>query len=68
MDKLKLKHRPTFLYSYVKPALDEGFIEMTLPEKPNDPNQKYTLTQTGKLLQEKIKNSGSAHANKKNKK
>ena len=40
MQFLKLKHRPTFLYDYLKPALEQGFIEMTLPNKPNSSLQK----------------------------
>lgn len=55
MDKLDLKHRPTFLYSYLQPALESQLIEMTIPEKPNDPNQKYRLTKKGKALQLQLK-------------
>lgn len=29
-----IKHRPTFLYNYLQPALDMGLIEMTIPDKP----------------------------------
>jgi len=47
MEKLKIKHRPTFLYNYLKPALELGLIEMTMPNKPNSPNQKYRLTVLG---------------------
>ena len=41
MDKLGLKHRPTFLYSYLHPALELGLIERTVPDKPNSRLQKY---------------------------
>jgi predicted HTH transcriptional regulator len=50
MKFLELKHRPTFLYNYLKPALEQGFIEMTLPDKPNSSLQKYRLTILGKQL------------------
>ena len=48
MEKLNLKHRPTFLYSYIQPALEQGFIEMTIPDKPKSSKQKYRLTEKGK--------------------
>ena len=50
MHLLELKHRPTFLYDYLKSALEQGFIEMTIPDKPNSSLQKYRLTNKGKEL------------------
>ena len=41
MERLELSHRPTFRKNYLRPALDNGFIEMTVPDKPNSRNQKY---------------------------
>jgi Fic family protein len=41
MELLKLKHRQTFRKNYLRPALDSGLIEMTLPQTPNARNQKY---------------------------
>ena len=41
MERLSLKHRPTFRNNYLKPALAKGLIEMTVPDKPNSKNQKY---------------------------
>ena len=41
MDRLGLSHRPTFRTNYLNPALDQGLIEMTIPEKPSSRNQKY---------------------------
>lgn len=38
---LGLKHRPTFRDNYLLPALKLGFIEMTIPDKPNSSKQKY---------------------------
>ena len=35
MDKLGLKHRPTFLYAYLHPAIEAGLVELTIPDKPN---------------------------------
>jgi hypothetical protein len=51
---LELKHRPTFLYDYLKPSLEQGFVEMTIPDKPNSRLQKYRLTIFGKQLKEKL--------------
>ncbi len=44
MTKLGLTHRPTFLYSYLQPALADGLIEMTRPDAPRARNQKYRKT------------------------
>lgn len=44
MKKLGLSHRPTFRKNYLKPALEQGVIEMTIPDKPNSPRQKYRRT------------------------
>lgn len=41
MKKLGLKHRPTFLYNYVHPAIEAGLVELTIPDKPNSRLQKY---------------------------
>ncbi len=41
MKLLDLKHRPTFRNNYLLPAIDAGFVEMTIPEKPNSSKQKY---------------------------
>jgi Fic family protein len=50
---LGLQDRKSFRERYLKPALAEGLIEMTIPEKPNSRLQKYRLTGKGqKWLQE----------------
>ncbi len=41
MNRMGLSHRPSFRNKYLHPALEGGFIEMTIPDKPNSPNQKY---------------------------
>ncbi len=45
---LALKHEDHFREAYLRPALDEGFIEMTIPDKPRSRLQKYRLTSKGK--------------------
>jgi len=42
-DMLGLKHRQTFRENYLHPALKQGVIEQTIPEKPNSRLQKYRL-------------------------
>jgi predicted transcriptional regulator len=54
MKYLKLRHRPTFLYTYIQPALRLGLIEMTIPDKPNSRLQKYRLTEKGIEFKNKI--------------
>ena len=44
---LELRDRKSFRQSYIKPALEGLFIEMTIPEKPNSRMQKYRLTLKG---------------------
>lgn len=41
MKLLGLKHRPTFRDNDLLLALYLGYIEMTVPDKPNSSNQKY---------------------------
>jgi hypothetical protein len=41
--QLNLNQRPTFLYEYIKPALENNLIEMTHPDKPTSPRQKYRV-------------------------
>ncbi|WP_340680080.1 Fic family protein [Paraglaciecola sp.] len=40
---LKLKDRKSFRERYLKPALEAELIEMTIPDKPNSPLQRYQL-------------------------
>ena len=41
MERLGLKHRPTFRDNYLLPAMKIGLIEMTIPDKPNSSKQRY---------------------------
>jgi predicted HTH transcriptional regulator len=43
MQQLGLAHRPTFIQTYLQPALQAGLIEMTQPDSPKSPTQKYRL-------------------------
>lgn len=55
MKLVQINHRQTFLYNYLRPAIEVGLLEFTIPEKPNSPKQKYRLTNKGKALQIKLK-------------
>lgn len=48
--KLGLHDRFHFRETYLRPALDAQFIEMTIPDKPNSRYQKYRLTEKGKQM------------------
>jgi len=45
---LGLLDRKSFRMRYLKPALAEGLIEMTIPDKPNSRLQQYRLTDKGR--------------------
>lgn len=50
MSCVGLNHRPTFMYDYLRPAMDEGFVEMTQPDSPKSPTQKYRITRRGAVV------------------
>jgi hypothetical protein len=45
---LGLRHEDYFREAYLVPALNEGLIEMTIPDKPTSRLQKYRLTDKGR--------------------
>jgi len=47
---LGLKAEKNFRLLYIRPALDLGVIEMTIPDKPTTSKQKYRLTDQGKYF------------------
>lgn len=51
---LQLKDRESFRKLYIVEALEQGVIEMTKPDKPTSPEQKYRLTAKGKQLQKQL--------------
>lgn len=50
MEVLALKDRVNFRQAYLEPALEQKFIEMTQPDSPRSPTQKYRLTQLGRQV------------------
>ena len=47
---LQLTHRPHFIASYLRPALEAGLVEMTLPDKPTSRHQRYRRTPAGEAM------------------
>ena len=43
---------------YLEPALAEGLVELTIPDKPKSRLQRYRLTEKGKALQGAVKSEG----------
>ena len=52
MQVMGLKDRVNFKRIYLDPALADGLIEMTIPDKPNSRLQKYRLTAKGRTFLE----------------
>ena len=57
-DALNLRDRRSFIDTYLKPALDAGLIEMTLPDMPTSRNQRYRRTSAGEALARQLMESG----------
>ena len=53
--RVRLKHRPTFRANYLHPALAQGLITMTIPDKPTSRLQQYRLTQSGQARLEALR-------------
>ena len=54
---LSIKNRDYFRTDYLNPAINTGYIELTIPDKPNSQNQKYRLTAKGIALKEHLKDN-----------
>jgi len=54
---LALQDRKSFRERYLKPALADGLIEMSLPDKPNSRLQQYRLTDKGRQWLQQRKQS-----------
>ena len=54
LHKLLHKSNKTLLEQYFNPAIEQGYVAMTIPDKRNSPNQKYYLTEKGKAVLEQI--------------
>ena len=55
-EKLGLKNRDYFRKNYLNPAIEEGFVALTIPDKPTSSKQQYFLTEKGKEVLQLITN------------
>jgi predicted transcriptional regulator len=55
MDLMELKNRTKFRNKYVKPLIELGLLEQTIPDKPTSSNQAYFLTAKGIVFLKSIK-------------
>ena len=49
-----LADRTKFRRKYIHPLLEGGYVELTIPDKPNSQNQKYRLTAKGIALKNSL--------------
>lgn len=49
-DRVGISDRKYFRTEYLRPALEAGLIEMTIPDKPRSSKQKYRLTEKGRQV------------------
>ena len=48
--RLGLRHKPTFRKNYLNPALVSGLVEMTEPNSPRSPAQRYRLAESSRRI------------------
>ena len=53
-EMLGLKHAEHFRKVYLLPAINSGFVEMTLPDKPKSSLQRYRLSEKGKAVRQLV--------------
>ncbi len=53
---LGLRHEDHFRAKYLIPALQGGFVEMTIPDRRKSSRQKYRLTAKAEALRAKLPN------------
>ncbi len=49
-EHINLVNRDHFRKKILKPLIENLLLQMSQPEKPNSPNQKYIITEKGKLI------------------
>ena len=59
-ESLRRRDRHHFTTAYLRPALEAGLIEMTLPGKPTSQNQRYRRTAFGEALAQQTKAKDSS--------
>lgn len=54
---MELKNRTKFRIKYVKPLIELGLLELTIPDKPTSSNQQYFLTAKGIAILSSLKSN-----------
>ena len=52
---LNLSDREYFRKNYLNPAIEQGFVALTIPDKPTSSKQQYYLTDKGKEFLKTLK-------------
>jgi len=60
LNVINLKNHPGNYNRYIKPLIETGWLEMTDPDNPTNPNQKYRTTERGKILMQIISRNKDA--------
>lgn len=50
MEWIGYKNEKTFRDNYIKPLREAGFIALTIPEQPTNPDNRYIITEAGKIF------------------
>jgi len=58
-ESLLLRGEENFRKLYLVPALEAGYLEMTIPDRPNSRLQKYRLTAKGLALLNRLQQKGA---------
>ncbi len=58
-DLLGLKDAEHFRKSYLNSAVEAGLVELTIPEKPRSPSQKYRHTDKGRQVKKMLERDGA---------
>lgn len=53
---LRQQSRRIFIYNYLKPSMEQGYLTMSYPGVPNRPEQTYRLTAKGLELYDRLLN------------
>ena len=54
-NRLELADRKCFRVNYLNPAIEQGFVALTIPDKPTSSKQQYYLTDKGKEFLKTLK-------------
>ena len=55
-----IRHRQHFYLEYLHPLLEAGLLELTIPDKPRSPKQRYRTTAAGRAVLENAAKESSS--------